>query len=110
MSGLHQRGCTRARGGIGIGMKRRRTHEQDEHWKTVKTRVVERDRVCQLCASASSLTPHHIETVQHVFARGAGWGEADTIENVMLVCLRCHGMIHSAAWKDEAVRSGVLIC
>ncbi len=108
--GSHLFECGSAPTGLGIGQRRKRDHAENARWKQIKKRVFERDGHCRYpnCAAIRGLHPHHIELVQQVFGRGAGWAEADTMRNVITVCYVHHDEIHSAAGHDDAIRHGLL--
>lgn len=66
-----------------------------EGWAPARDRVIERDKVCQHCGedgSSHRLHVHHIVPVR-IFREIASLDlkDAHTLENLILVCNRCHG-------------------
>jgi hypothetical protein len=62
------------------------------YWGEVKKRVHERDRVCQHCGSSQRLHVHH----KNYFHRG---DELNHMEDLVLLCSKCHGTLHRTSNK-----------
>lgn len=111
--GSHFHDCSRAiAGGHSMSRKsKQRTEADKRRWAANKLRALERDGQCQWegCFAVRGLHPHHVETVQECQARGLPWWRIDHIDNVRCVCFRHHGVVHSAAGLDEAIRQGLRI-
>lgn len=61
--------------------------------RSLRRRILERDRVCQHCGSESDLEVHHIDSNP---ANNSG-------ENVILLCKFCHAKSHKLAGESELV-------
>ncbi len=62
-----------------------RSYRFKRGWRTdLRNAVIRRDQCCRQCGSVENLQLHHIVP--------AGVGE-DHIDNLMLLCRRCHGQI-----------------
>lgn len=62
-------------------------------WSNLRKAVIARDKSCRLCASAKSLNVHH-----RTYARV---GDED-LDDLTLLCRRCHERHHDSAWVPAA--------
>ena len=74
---------------LDLPLEYRYTHKHDymwsSQWKERKKFIHQRDRVCQMCGSNSSLEVHHI-TYERL------WYENS--EDLVLLCRHCHQNVH----------------
>ncbi|MEM7096165.1 MAG: hypothetical protein AAF567_24380 [Actinomycetota bacterium] len=111
--GTHQRGCDHGKlRGHGVGQRRpSRTISDRQRWARAKAETVRRQAgKCAWCDQPwVAPHPHHVETVQQVFARGGTWAHADTSSNCRIVCAECHDEIHAGINRDTAIARGFLL-
>lgn len=107
----HLRGCeAEVVSGHVMGRKvRKRTKADKDRLKRVQALVRARDGRCRMCLRARGQHCHHVMTENEALAAGWPWSRIDSTANLILVCFRCHDVIHSAAGRRDAVRNGFLI-
>lgn len=59
-------------------------------WPIQRRRALQRDLVCQECASSDDLVVHHIKHFRHC----ADYREANRLTNLVTLCRRCHVRVH----------------
>jgi len=76
--------------------KRPRLRLEPEAYQVLRNRVLERDGWrCQNCGAADNLQVHHIE-------RRSQLG-SDADENLIVLCAKCHALLHSRRRARKAV-------
>jgi len=76
------------------GRKSNYTHSlNNEYWRTVRQKIIFRDRKCQLCGSKLFLEVHHLT----YFANGSSirGQELKHLDKLILLCGDCHKKVHN---------------
>jgi len=68
-----------------------------EHWKALKVSIYRsRGRKCEVCAAVDRIQGHHLTYRPNL--------ESCTEEDIMLLCSRCHELVHRDAELDSFFR------
>lgn len=74
--------------------KKTRIRLRRKEYGELRHRVLRRDGWrCQVCGSAYNLQIHHLQSRHHL--------GHDIMENLISLCVRCHGKAHSKTFSDN---------
>jgi hypothetical protein len=74
-------------------------HLTSDKWKRLRQAALTRARFqCELCSTMKSLAAHHVRYPKNGFRH-------DSVDNLIIVCERCHGLLHGI--RPKAYEPGI---